>query len=139
MVILAWIWGFACLCLAALSLWPWLDGWLESLDESERLLIRLPLTIGLSFGALTLWMLAAGFWRLNVWVALAFWKDRIGGLYQVVRVRPKENFTKAGTLPCSKRPRVYRLWRATPGRRRTCRKARRSRQLARFPQALREG
>ena len=72
MVILAWIWGFACLCLAALSLWPWLDGWLESLDESERLLIRLPLTIGLSFGALTLWMLAAGFWRLNVWVALAF-------------------------------------------------------------------
>jgi hypothetical protein len=74
MILLAWLWGLGWLAAASLLLWPWVRRW-QSLSGSsapEGVLIRWPLTLGLSFGALTLWMLLIGFWQLNVWLVLAF-------------------------------------------------------------------
>lgn len=72
MLILAWVWGFLWLVIAALSAWPWVTGWWADSDSPEWRVMRWPLTVGLSLGLLTLWMLAVGFWQLNVWVALAW-------------------------------------------------------------------
>ncbi len=72
MVAAAWVWGFIWLVSASFSLWPWVNRWLAEDQAAERQLIRWPLTVGLSLGALTLWMLVAGFWRLNGWIILAF-------------------------------------------------------------------
>ncbi len=72
MIALAWLWGLIWLGVASFALWPLVNKWFAPSDADEARLIRWPLTIGLSLGALTLWMLAVGLWRINVWVALAF-------------------------------------------------------------------
>lgn len=68
---LAWFWGFICLLVSSVCLWPWVTRWF-SLPGDDWRLMRWPMTVGLSLGGLTLWMLAVGFWQLNVWVVLAF-------------------------------------------------------------------
>ncbi len=68
---LAWFWGFICLLVSSVCLWPWVTRWF-SLPGDDWRLMRWPMTVGLSLGGLTLWMLAIGFWQLNVWVVLAF-------------------------------------------------------------------
>ena len=72
MIALAWLWGLIWLGVASLALWPLVNKQFAPPDADEARLIRWPLTIGLSLGALTLWMLAVGLWRINVWAALAF-------------------------------------------------------------------
>lgn len=67
----AWLWGFVCLLGSSVCLWPWVTRWF-SLPSDEWRLMRWPLTVGLSLGGLTLWMLVIGFWQLNAWVVLAF-------------------------------------------------------------------
>jgi len=69
MTALAWVWGLIWLAAASMALWPRVTRWQPA---SEPRLIHWPLTVGLSFGALTLWMLFVGFWPLNVWIVLAF-------------------------------------------------------------------
>jgi hypothetical protein len=71
MLILAWAWGFAWLTITSLIAWPWVTGWWADVTQPEWRVMRWPLTVGLSLGLLTLWMLAVGFWQLNAWVALA--------------------------------------------------------------------
>lgn len=72
MVALAWFWGFIWLVIAAVAVWPLVWRWWADGESSEWPVMRWPLTIGLSLGLLTLWLLLVGFWQLNVWVALAF-------------------------------------------------------------------
>lgn len=72
MVVLAWAWGFVWLAIASLVLWPWVNGWLADPAAAEWRLMRWPLTVALGLGLLSLWMLAVGFWQLNVWLILFF-------------------------------------------------------------------
>nr|MBI2903777.1 glycosyltransferase family 39 protein [Chloroflexota bacterium] len=69
--ILVWAWGGLCSVAASLCFWPWVERWFYLPGDDWRLM-RWPMAVGLSLGGLTLWMLVAGFWRLDVWVALAF-------------------------------------------------------------------
>src|SRR6185503_16385122 len=77
MMVFAWAWGFLWLAVVLLACWPWVQRLKPGPDSAEPgsgewRLMRWPLTAGLGLGALTLWLIAFGFWRLNVWVALAF-------------------------------------------------------------------
>jgi hypothetical protein len=72
MTALVWAWGAAWLAAASLAGWPWVQGLKPDPEPEEWRVMRWPLAVGLGLGALTLWLVVAGFWRLNVWVALAF-------------------------------------------------------------------
>jgi hypothetical protein len=73
MAALAWAWGAAWLAIAALAAWPWVNRWLVvGPAAGEWRLIRWPLTVGLGWGLLTLWLLAVGFWQFSAWTALLF-------------------------------------------------------------------
>jgi hypothetical protein len=67
-----WVWGALCLSVASLCLWPWVDRWWADSCPSGWRTLRWPLTLGLSLGIVTLWLVLVGFWRLNAALALAF-------------------------------------------------------------------
>jgi len=53
-------------------MWPWVNAWFADPAAEEWRAMRWPLTVGLGLGLLTLWMLAIGFWQINVWLILLF-------------------------------------------------------------------
>ena len=67
-----WLWGPLCLLVAAFCLWSWVDRWWVDTCPSGWRILRWPLTLGLSLGSVTLWMVIVGFWHLNAALALAF-------------------------------------------------------------------
>lgn len=99
MVAVAWAWGFIWLAIVSVCLWPLVNRWLADSDAA----LRWPLAVGLSLGGLTLWMIVVGFWRLNLWVVLAFPVAAIGiGIFLSQSSQGTQRYSKLfanSTLP----------------------------------------
>ena len=77
-----WAWGLLWLAVTAHAMWPWLPHF------SDNVYLRWPLTVALSLGGLTLWLLVCSIWMLNVWAALAYPVLVLGSGLLYRRARP---------------------------------------------------